>query len=129
MIKIKEYKMEWGMILFSVIVYIVGVLLGQNFSTFGLGILFGLIVSLLKLKLMEKTFSKALEMSYKKAENYARIHYLIRYILTGVALAVAATSPYMSLLGAFLGVMSMKAGAYGAIFFIKMDKNEKQNRQ
>jgi energy-converting hydrogenase Eha subunit A len=118
----KEYKIEYGMIVFSICSYLIGILLGQPLVPFLFGIIFGLIVSLLKLKLMEKTFSKAVEMSFKKAQSYTTTHYFIRYVLTGVALAVAALLPYMSLLGAFIGVMSMKAGAYGAMFFQKSNK-------
>ena len=59
------------MIIFSLIVYVIGILFVTNKLSWSLGILFGLIFSILKLKLMERTFSKALQMPEAKARNYA----------------------------------------------------------
>ena len=44
--------------------------------------------------------------------------YLIRFILTGIVLAVAALTPYVSLLGAALGVVTWSVGVFTLKFFI-----------
>ena len=51
---------------------------------------------------------------------------MIRYLLTGIVLLVAALEPTINLLGVFLGLLSMKVGAYMQLFVIK--KNEKKTR-
>ena len=100
------------MIIFSLIVYVIGILFVTNKLSWSLGILFGLIFSILKLKLMERTFSKALQMPEAKARNYATFHYMIRYLLTGIVLVVAALETNINLVGVLTGIISMKVAAY-----------------
>lgn len=109
---LKKNFMLISMILFSLIVYIIGILMVADKMSWTLGISFGLIFSLLKLKLMQNTLAKAVTMPEAKAQKYANVHYMIRYILTGVVLVVAALTPSINLLGVFFGLMSMKVGAY-----------------
>lgn len=103
------------MILFSLIVYIIGILLVADKIGWTLGITFGLVFSLLKLKLMQNTIAKAIAMPEGKAQKYANIQYMIRYILTGVVLVIAALEPSINLLGVFFGLISMKVGAYAQL--------------
>lgn len=111
------------MILFSLIVEIIGIIVVDDVKGFTMGILFGLIFSILKLMLMKNTIKKSVLMPEGKAQKYANVQYMIRYILTGIVLVVAALEPSISLLGVFLGLFSMKAAAYMQLFIIK--KNEK----
>lgn len=103
------------MILFSLIVYIIGILLVADKLGWTLGITFGLVFSLLKLKLMQNTIAKAIAMPEGKAQKYANVQYMIRYILTGVVLVIAALEPSINLLGVFFGLISMKVGAYAQL--------------
>ena len=103
------------MILFSLIVYIIGILLVADKIGWTLGITFGLVFSLLKLKLMQNTIAKAIAMPEGKAQKYANVQYMIRYILTGVVLVIAALEPSINLLGVFFGLISMKVGAYAQL--------------
>lgn len=112
---LKKNFMLICMILFSLIVYIIGILIVADKMSWTLGISFGLIFSLLKLKLMQNTLAKAVTMPEGKAQKYANVQYMIRYILTGVVLVVAALEPSINLLGVFFGLMSMKAGAYAQL--------------
>ena len=112
---LKKNFMLISMIMFSLIVYIIGILVVNNKLSWTLGITFGLVFSLLKLKLMENTITKCLTMPEGKAQKYANVQYMIRYILTGVVLVIAALEPSINLLGAFLGLISMKAGAYAQL--------------
>lgn len=104
------------MILFSLIVEVVGMLLVSNKLSFTMGLLFGLIFSILKLKLMQNTIEKAVRMPEGKAQKYTNVQYIIRYILTGIVLVVAALEPSVDLLGVFLGLLSMKVAAYMQVF-------------
>lgn len=104
------------MILFSLIVEVIGMLLVSNKLSFTMGLLFGLIFSILKLKLMQNTIEKAVRMPEGKAQKYMNGQYMIRYILTGIVLVVAALEPSVNLLGVFLGLVSMKVAAYMQLF-------------
>ena len=100
------------MILFSLIMEIIGILIVDDPKAFTLGIAFGLIFSILKLMLMKNSIKRSVTMPEAKAQRYANVQYMIRYLLTGVVLLVAALEPTINLLGVFLGLLSMKVGAY-----------------
>lgn len=112
------------MILFSLIMEIVGILVVNDKKGFTMGILFGLIFSLLKLMLMKNSIKKSVTMPEGKAQKYANVQYMIRYVLTGIVLLVAALEPTISLLGVFLGLLSMKVAAYMQIFIMKRNENQ-----
>ena len=112
---LKKNFMLICMILFSLIVYIIGILIVTDKLSWTLGIIFGLVFSLLKLKLMQNTLAKAVTLPEGKAQKYANVQYMIRYILTGVVLVIAALEPSINLLGVFFGLISMKVGAYAQL--------------
>ena len=112
------------MILFSLITEIVGILVIDDKIGYTVGLLFGLIFSILKLMLMQNSIKKSLTMPEGKAQKYANVQYMIRYVLTGIVLLVAALEPSINLLGVFLGLLSMKVAAYMQLFVIK--RNEKK---
>ena len=111
------------MILFSLIMEIIGILLVDDAKAFTIGLAFGLVFSILKLMLMKNSIKKSVTMPEAKAQRYANVQYMIRYLLTGIVLLVAALEPTINLLGVFLGLLSMKVGAYMQLFVIK--RNEK----
>ncbi|WP_054739693.1 ATP synthase subunit I [Cellulosilyticum ruminicola] len=111
-----------AMITFSVLVYIIGIFIVSNKMSWTLGLAFGLIFSLLKLKLMEKTIGKAILLSPAKAKNYMNMQYMLRYGLTAIVLIIAALESSISLLGVFFGLLSMKIGAYATIWMKKRQK-------
>ncbi len=111
-----------AMIAFSVLVYIIGIFIVSDKMSWTLGLAFGLIFSLLKLKLMEKTISKAISLPPAKAKNYMNMQYMLRYGLTAIVLIVAALESSISLLGVFFGLLSMKIGAYATIWMKKTQK-------
>ncbi|MGL4362114.1 MAG: ATP synthase subunit I [Cellulosilyticaceae bacterium] len=104
------------MIGFSIIAYGVGCFLTENVMAWTLGVVLGLIISILKLKLMEQTFTKAVTLEENKAKGYTQRQYMIRYGLTGLVLLIAALSETISLVGVFVGLISMKVGAYSELY-------------
>lgn len=114
---LKKNQLALSMILFSLIIYMIGILLVNNKHSWTLGIAFGTIFAVLKLKLMENTFNKAVQMPEAKAQRYTNVSYMIRYILTGIVLVVAALEPSIDILGVFFGLVSMKVGAYMQLAF------------
>ena len=113
------------MILFSLIMEIVGILVLDDKMSYTVGLVFGLIFSILKLTLMQNSINKSLTMPEGKAQKYANVQYMIRYVLTGIVLLVAAIEPSISLLGVFIGLLSMKVAAYMQLFVIK--RNDKKS--
>ena len=118
---LRKNIMPISMIIFSLMIYIIGIAAVDNKMSWTMGILFGLIFAILKLKLMENSIAKAVQMPEAKAQKYANVQYMIRYILTGIVLFVAALEPSVSLLGVFFGLFSMKAGAYAQLAINKKD--------
>lgn len=112
------------MILFSLIMEIIGILVLEDTKGYTIGILFGLVFSILKLMLMENSIKKAVTMPEAKAQTYTNVQYIIRYILTGIVLVVAALEPSINLLGVFIGLISMKVAAYMQIFVIKRKQKQ-----
>ncbi len=121
---LKKNFMIISMSLFSLVIYIIGIMVVDNKMSWTMGIVFGLVFSILKLKLMENSITKAVQMPEAKAQKYANVQYMIRYLLTGVVLFVAALEPSISLVGVFVGIISMKAGAYAQLAMIKRDQNK-----
>lgn len=123
---LKKNAMISCMILFSVIGYMIGLLLVNNKQSWTIGILFGLVFAILKLKLMENAFRKALQMPEAKAQKYASSQYMLRYVLTALLLVIAALQSTTLLFGTFIGLMSMKAGAYMQLAINKHGSKEKK---
>ena len=113
------------MILFSLIMEVVGILIVNDKKAFTMGIAFGLIFSILKLMLMQNSIKKSVLMPEAKAQKYANVQYMIRYVLTGAVLLVAALEPTINIIGVFLGLLSMKVGAYIQILMIKKSEKTK----
>jgi hypothetical protein len=112
---LKQFAMPLSMVAFSMAIYFIGLGFVSNKPAWSIGILFGLVMSLLKIWLMEVTFKKAVQMPEARAKIYAQRHYMLRYLLTGIVLVIAAIEPTISLLGVFFGLCSMKVGAYATL--------------
>lgn len=85
------------------------------------GVLFGTIFTMIKWNLMKNTITKSVDMPEAKAANYSMLHYGLRYLLTIVILVVAALEPSMSLVGTFVGLLTMKIATYVLLLLGKTD--------
>lgn len=100
------------MIILGTVIGIVGSFFAENAFSFIKGVFFGTIFSVLKLRLMEISIRKSVQMEISRAQKYAASNYIVRYILTGVVLTVAALEPTISLLGTVFGILTMKAAVF-----------------
>ena len=73
-----------------------------------LGWIFGSLIAMAMFKLMYFTLLRALDKPEAQAARYTGIHYLLRFILYAVVLIVAAKAEYLSLVGTFFGLLSVK---------------------
>lgn len=115
---LKQHSMLVSMIGFTLVAYAIGMFMSIDKLAWTLGILLGLIISILKLRVMEKTFTKAVAMSGNEAKSYTQKHYMLRYALTGAVLLVAVLTPGINTVGVFIGLLSMKMGAYTQLYII-----------
>lgn len=96
---------------------------GQVFS-YSKGLVFGTIFAVLKLILLERSLSKSVDMNRAKAQNYVRLHYTLRYFLTGAVLAVAALQGFACLIGVIIGLVALRPAVYIVnSMYNKQDKN------
>ncbi|HHV46660.1 MAG TPA: ATP synthase subunit I [Tissierellia bacterium] len=73
-----------------------------------LGFIFGTSIGILGFKLLELTINKAVTMPPEKAFFYAFCQYIMRYMIYGIVLAVAALADYLSLVTAIIGLLMIK---------------------
>jgi len=89
---------------------------------FAKGLTLGTMFSVLKVYLLSKTLKKAISLEPANARNYARLHYTLRFLLTGVILAVSALEPSISFLGTCIGMLTLQIAAYSTNFLISSQK-------
>lgn len=104
------------MIGFTLIVYALGIFFVTDIAAWTIGIVLGLVIAILKLRVMTLTITKALAMPENKAKSYTQKHYMLRYVLTGLILVIAVVTPGINTVGVFMGLVSMKIGAYMQLY-------------
>lgn len=73
-----------------------------------LGYLFGIIISMIGLKLIDTTVNKAVEMDPERASGYTIFHYSLRYFIYFVVLSIAAIANYLNFPATILGLLMVK---------------------
>lgn len=101
----------------------------QGIIFYAVGVILGGTASMLRIVLLERSVTKALDTEDKaRANNTMRIGYAYRYLLTGLALLGGWLSGYFfemgayGFIGAFVGTLAMAISAYTAKLFIKAEK-------
>ena len=96
----------------SLIVMIIGILailiLASEPNSYIYGLLFGMVINILNFRLMSLSVKKALTLNLGKAQMYAVGNYLVRYMIYGIVLYVAATAEYIDLLMVIVGFFTVK---------------------
>ncbi|ONI42201.1 hypothetical protein AN640_07595 [Candidatus Epulonipiscium fishelsonii] len=116
---LQKDKIILVMMAYTIIAFGIGWMWGLREISFLVGLVIGLIISVLKYKLLEVTLNRAVNMSEAKAKIYSQRHYLVRYTLTGAVLLISAIYSQANLLGVFLGLLALKVGAYYELFNIR----------
>jgi xanthosine utilization system XapX-like protein len=126
-------------IIIIVLSFAIGLFFVEDILAFGKGLALGGIFSILKLKLMEVTFKKALSKPPKNAQRYANLHYFLRYLLTILVLIVGALEPTINLVGVIISLVSVKLAAYwqgyiekptpkdGSVEFLEWEDEEEES--
>ncbi|MCT4542021.1 MAG: ATP synthase subunit I [Vallitalea sp.] len=119
--------------------FLVGLFFVEDIYAYGKGLVLGGIFSILKLKLMEVTFKKAINKPPAAAKKYASFHYFLRYLLTILVLIVGALETTINLVGVIISLVSVKLAAYwqgyiekptpkdGSIEFLEWEDDEEES--
>jgi len=133
-ISVTAKRMIVGIIIYSLVFIAAGALYYRSYSVFpfAAGILLMAALNCLKVAMLERVVKTVADMDEKKeAGNYVRVQYLLRLLLTGIVLFIAATDkvPFVSLWGAIAGIFTMQTAAFSLKFFPVEDEDTAQDRR
>lgn len=97
-----------------------------SFSTYALSVFFGTVISIFRINLIENTMSRSVEMEQEGAKNFARLQYVFRYFITGIALLVVVLVPYLDLITSFVCIATMQPASYLVGLSIKNEDIKKE---
>ncbi len=139
--------MKWGVFMLNVsdtakkmmlligIIFIIALVIGSlvyrdfaKIMPYAAGLSFGTLFAILKVILLEKSISKAIDMDSKQAQGYASLAFILRFSATAVLLVVSALNPSIDLWGTIIGILSLQVSAYGVNFLLlREDKRKEQS--
>lgn len=106
------------------VIFGIGSLFVENILPLFLGLLLGTIFSVLKLILIEITIKKSLDMPQERAVSYARLHYTLRFMLSGAVLLVAALNQEkISLIATIISLIILSPATHIVSLKEKLKKN------
>lgn len=91
---------------------VIGILVVDDISAYIQGLLLGGLFTLLRIKLMENTFKRAVEKEENAAKRYVQAHYMLRYVLTFIVLFVGIVTPSINGVAVIIAMLTMKLAAY-----------------
>lgn len=83
-----------------------------SFLPFMYGVFLGTLISVSKVFLLDHAVDKAITMEQNHAGGYMGLQYMLRFLLSGVALVVGAIVPQISLWGVAAGILAFQPAAY-----------------
>jgi len=92
-----------------------------EFLPFAYGVLLACALNCVKVLHIEHTVKKAAGAQIG-AGAWGGAQYMLRFLLTGIVLFFAATSPHINIWGAVAGIFTMQIAAYGLRFLISRDE-------
>ena len=92
--------------------------------SFMYGILIGMVVSIFRVFSIERAVTKAIEKDEARAKVYANAQYLLRMIIVGAMMVIAAINhPFINIWGLLFGVSSGQISFY--LYGIQVSKQKK----
>jgi len=95
-----------------------------TFLPFAYGAFLGTVLNIIKILMLENTVKKAVSMDSVKAGNYARVQHLLKFLLTGAVLLIAAVVPFINIWGAAFSVLAYQIAVYSLKYFKEPDMNK-----
>lgn len=121
------------------IALVIGVLVVDDISAYIQGLLLGGLFTIVRIKLMENTFKRAVEKEENAAKRFVQAHYMLRYVLTFIVLFVGIVTPTISGVAVVIAMTTMKIAAYwqgameprtpldGSVEFVEWEDDEEEN--
>lgn len=100
----------------GLIALVAGMFFVDNKLYWTAGIVVGTVVSLVKIYLLEKVLNKAVEMEPKDANNYTRINYTVRLLLSVAVVVGACFIEQINVIGVLIGLLLVQPAAYATNF-------------
>lgn len=112
----------------SIIIFL---LFRSDFKSLFFGLWFGGIFSIIFFNILYRNILFAIEKTKSQAKRIVTINYIIRYLISGLILYVAAKSNYLNLFTCLIGLLTIKLVFYlnNMVIFFKDSKVFKKGRK
>ena len=117
-------KMIFVILVLSLVLIAGGVAFYRSLSAlpFALGVVLSAALNILKVVMLERTVQKVVGLQDEQTgKNIVGFHLLLRFLLTAAVLLVAALTPFINLLGAAAGVLTLHIAVF-CMKFMKFDE-------
>ena len=110
----------------ALLMMIAGIVLSFYFEaitpiSFALGVAAAASLNTLKVLWLKKTVETAVSLNSELAGSYVRIQHSMRFLFTGVVLVAIVFIPFIDIVGALCGIMTMPVAAHTMQFFHRRD--------
>lgn len=106
-------------LIFSLFIILLFFLVFKQAKPYISGYIFGVLISMAAFKLLHNSVNKSVTMTPNRAKSYANFQYLIRFLIYGIVLIVAAKADYLNFMTTFLGLIMVKLVIVSASIFDK----------
>jgi hypothetical protein len=112
-----EKKIIKRVLIILSILIIIAYFTSQNPKAWALGYVFGGLIGILNFLHLGKTIERAVTMNPGKAQGYTSSRYMLRYLTTGVVIAVSLKADYLNGLATIAGLLLVKFAIYSTHLF------------
>lgn len=105
------WQLAWKILVICLVIFGVGIFFADPLS-WGLGCLLGGGFTLIRLRMMQSSIEKSVQMDAKRASRYAKAQYILRYFLSAAVLAASAILSWLNPISTVLAMISLKAATY-----------------
>lgn len=99
------------------ILIIIAFFASQNPKAWALGYIFGGLIGILNFLHLGKTIERAVTMNPGKAQGYTSSRYMLRYLTTGVVIALSLKADYLNGLATIVGLLLVKFAIFSVHLF------------
>ena len=90
------------------------------------GLLFGMVINILNFRLMSLSIKKSVKLGMATAQKYTMGNYLVRYLIYGIVLYIAAVADYIDLLAVVVGFFTVKVIIVSDAFYDQLNRRSSQ---
>lgn len=90
------------------------------------GLLFGMVINILNFRLMSLSIKKSVKLGMATAQKYTMGNYLVRYLIYGIVLYIAAVADYIDLLAVVVGFFTVKVIIVSDAFYDQLKRRRSQ---